>query len=92
MSVSDLKTEVPCPEIKYLHRRLPDADLYFIFNESNEEVSFDATFSGSGNASSWDAFTGEILPIKNITAKKDRTNIPVKLEGWETKFILISGK
>jgi hypothetical protein len=37
LPASDLKLETPCPDIKYLHRRLKDAELYFLFNEGTEK-------------------------------------------------------
>jgi hypothetical protein len=34
---SDLKLSKFCADIKYIHRNLKDAELYFIFNEGKEK-------------------------------------------------------
>lgn len=85
----DLKIDKIYPQVKYLHRTLKDADLYFIFNESKESVSFNVSLSGNGKANIWDAASGQILPLKSIVSRKGRTNTQLKLKGWETRFIII---
>ena len=89
MPISDMKTEEFCPQLKYLHRRWNDADLYFLFNESKDPVSFSASFSGSGNTNIWDAYTGQITPLRTVKTNA-RSSIEIKLEGWGTKFIIIN--
>jgi hypothetical protein len=77
---SDLKIDKPLPHIKYLHRRLKDADLYFLFNESKELVSFNISFDEKGKKQILDATTGTILKFKGSA---------LSLGPWETKFIII---
>ena len=76
----DFKIDKTLPQVKYLHRTLKDADLYFIFNESKETVSFNASFGEKGKKQTWDAATGEVLKFKGSA---------VSLGPWETKFIII---
>ncbi|MCX6322521.1 MAG: glycosyl hydrolase [Bacteroidia bacterium] len=89
LPVPDFKTDIFYPQVKYLHRTWKDANLYFIFNESKESVSFNVSLSGNGKANIWDAASGQILPLKSIMSQKGRTNTQLKLEGWETRFIII---
>jgi hypothetical protein len=86
---SDLKIGQPAPQVKYLHRILKDADLYFIFNESKDPVSFISSLSGDGKAKVWDAATGNISALKGATRNHGRISAPLTLGGWETKFIVI---
>ena len=86
----DLKIDKSCPDIKYLHRSLKDADLYFLFNEGKEKQSFTVTLSGKSTAQVWDALTGQVSPLKNAITGKDAISVPLDLESWKTKFIVIN--
>ena len=86
----ELKIDKLLPQIKYTRRTWRDGDLYFIFNESIEPLNFNISLSGTGKVSEWDAFTGQKIPLKGAVLKKGRINAQMKLQGWETKFIIIS--
>jgi hypothetical protein len=75
----DLTIDKILPQLKYLHRRLKDADLFFIFNESEEPQSFNITLQGKGKSEVWNAFTGKITTLKGTA---------LFLGPWETKFIM----
>jgi hypothetical protein len=79
----------PCISVKYLHRKLNDADLYFIFNEGTDEQALKLSLSGKGKAEEWNAFTGDIKAIKNVSKNGNMITLPVTLGPWETKFIVI---
>lgn len=87
---SDLVIDKECKSIKYLHRKLNGADLYFIFNESMEDQIFNASLSGTGKAEEWNAQTGAMNKLKNISVKQDMISLPMKFQPWETKFIIIN--
>jgi alpha-L-rhamnosidase len=76
----DFKTDRKLPQLKYLHRTMKDADLFFIFNESRESISFTPSFGVKGEKQIWDAATGNIASFKGSS---------LSLGPWETKFILI---
>jgi hypothetical protein len=86
----DLQIDTVYPLLKYTHRKLKDAELYFIFNEGMEPLSFNISLSGYGKANEWDAETGEITPLENAVTNNGRTNAGITLEGWETMFIVIN--
>jgi hypothetical protein len=49
------------PEVGFIHRKLPNAEVYFIANTGNTPHAFDATFrEAHGGAEWWDPFTGKI--------------------------------
>jgi hypothetical protein len=77
---SDIKINKTLPHVKYLHRELKDADLYFIFNEKKEPVSFNINFYRKGKMQVWDAETGKIAEF---------TGPLLELGPWETKFIVM---
>jgi hypothetical protein len=86
----DVKIDKSCPSLKYIHRQLADGELYFFFNEGTEKQSFRITLSGKGKVQMWDAMTGQISALQNITSGKDATTFSLDFESWETKFIVIS--
>jgi hypothetical protein len=48
------------PAIGFVHRKTPDADIYFVVNTSNVPIHSQTTFRITGrNASNWDPFTGK---------------------------------
>ncbi|MCJ7446503.1 MAG: hypothetical protein MUO72_02300 [Bacteroidales bacterium] len=75
----DLKIDKSVPELKYLHRSWKDADLYFIFNESEDPIYFNIYLPGKGKSQTWNATTGQISAFKGTA---------VSLDPWETKFII----
>ena len=86
----DLKLDKQCTEIKYLHRKWKDADLYFIFNEGKESQSFNILLEGKGKVQLWNAFTGEIITLQGVVNKNNMIEAPVKFDPWETKFVIMS--
>jgi hypothetical protein len=85
----DVLLDKHCPSVKYLHRKLADADVYFFFNESQQSQSFVVNLRGKGQVSNWDAMTGEIKKTEGVRVKKETTIIPLSFAPWETKFIVI---
>jgi hypothetical protein len=85
----DFTLDTPCPPIKYTHRTWRDADLYFIFNESNVEQTRTANLSGHGQAQLWDLSTGLIHPIRDAVAQGEGLRIPLLLEPYEARVIVI---
>jgi hypothetical protein len=56
----DLQLDTHAPEIGFLHRKLSDADIYFVANTSNHNVSAKARFGTTRtNAEQWDPFSGK---------------------------------
>ncbi len=57
----DVAISPAVPEVGFMHRKLVNADLYFIANTGNTPHGFDATFrAAAGGAERWDPFTGKI--------------------------------
>ncbi|HWC96110.1 MAG TPA: glycosyl hydrolase [Candidatus Sulfopaludibacter sp.] len=49
------------PEIAFVHRKLPSAEIYFVVNTANHPVHHEAVFRVTGLASAWwDPFTGGV--------------------------------
>ena len=73
------------PEIGFIHRRLPDGDLYFAANTSNRAQRIQATFrDAAAHAEMWDPFTGRASGLGD--AKK----IELALEPYESRIVFFS--
>jgi hypothetical protein len=56
----DLALSPAAPEVGFIHRRLADADLYFLANTDNRPHTFTATFrTHYRGAEEWNAFNGQ---------------------------------
>jgi hypothetical protein len=74
--------------LEFLHRKLPDADLYFVDNRSDKPASVDATFRVAGKAPElWRAENGSSEPATFAIAD-GLTTVPLKLEPWGTVFVV----
>jgi len=84
----DVLLNVPCPDVKYLHRRWHNADVYFFFNESDKRVLSPITVEGYGKAQCWDA---ETACITDLTGKCEdgRMQLTLELEAYQAKVIVI---
>ena len=86
----DVSLNQTCPAIKYLHRRLGDADVYFFFNESNQKQSLTATLrAAKGQAQIWDLMTGSIETVAGVSAENGLVNLPLEMQAYRTKLIVI---
>jgi alpha-L-rhamnosidase len=75
-------------ELRFLHRKVGDADIYFVDNRSDRTEQVDATFRVAGKAAElWRAETGGIRPA-SYKIENDRTTVPLKLEPWGTVFVV----
>jgi len=86
----DVLLNKPNTQIKYVHRALQDAELYFFFNESDQQVALMPTVEGWGKASFWDADTGmESAATGTTTSNGGRMVVPMSMPPFGTKFLLI---
>jgi hypothetical protein len=79
--------------LKYNHRRLKDGDVYFLFNESETPLSLKATLTTTGaakHAQSWDANTGKMESVPDVTFANGKAILPVELAPWATKLVVMS--
>ena len=85
----DVKLDAEWPRLTYAHRSWRDAEMYFFFNESNQEESRMTAIAGRGQAQAWDLATGEIHAITGATAGSDSVRFPLLLEPYEAKVVVV---
>jgi len=74
--------------ILFVHRKLADADIYFLDNRNDRDETVDASFRVTGKAPElWYAETGKSGPASYRIAE-GRTTVPLRLEPWGTVFVV----
>ena len=72
----------------FVHRKLPDGDLYYVDNRNDRDETLDATFRITGKeAELWHPDTGTIEPA-SFQISNDHTTVPLHLEPWGTVFVV----
>ena len=81
------KTNAP---VLFIHRTLPDAEIYFLSNQQDKKITFDGEFRVSQELSPelWSAATGEIRRLSDFENTGDHTALQMELEGNESVFLV----
>lgn len=75
-------------DLMFVHRKLNDADLYFVDNRSGRAEDLDATFRVAGFAPElWDPATGTSQPA-SYSVIDSRTIVPLHLDPYGTVFVV----
>ena len=75
--------------VRYIHRSLPDREIYFVSNRTGNPVEETCVFrDGTLKAELWDALTGEIRPLNNLKKKSGGIAIPVRFDTYQSFFVV----
>ena len=81
----DMQLSTPAPAVGFIHRRLPDADIYFVANTSNAAVKTSAHFGSARRFGEWlDADTGEAHAMRMTDGQ-----VPLDLAPYESRLVLL---
>lgn len=84
----DMKIEEDVP-VLFIHRKMPDGDLYFISNQSQESVKFTPIFRVKNmQPELWNPVTGEIRYLPKYTCSEQGTTLDLQLDGSESAFVV----
>lgn len=76
------------PELRYVHRKLEQGDVYFITNGAERTQAIEASFRVSGlSPEIWRADSGEVRPA-SYRSDGGRTIVPLKLEPNAALFVV----
>ncbi|GGA69308.1 hypothetical protein GCM10011507_21010 [Edaphobacter acidisoli] len=85
----DITLDQSTTALRYMRRRLKDADVYFFFNESAEPLARAVALQTTGrHAEVWDPQTGAVAAIKSSGAKGAR-KLQLALKPYQTEIIVI---
>ncbi len=75
-------------DIMFVHRHLPDAEIYFLSNRSETPRTMNATFRVTGkHPEIWHADTGRTEPV-SFRIENGRTMVPLELEGNGSVYVV----
>ena len=76
-------------KIMWIHRRISDADIYFVSNQESNERIVDCTFRIEGRQPElWDAATGDICDARTFSSEGGLTKLPIKFEPRGSVFVV----
>ena len=76
-------------DIRYIHRRAGEADVYFVTNHQRRSEEIVASFRVNGKRPEfWDAVTGEITPASVYISSQGRVRVPIRLEPAGSVFVV----
>ncbi|MCM3187156.1 hypothetical protein, partial [Priestia megaterium] len=70
-------------------RETKTADYYYLYNATNDPVSFDGSFASRGVPYALALWSGEITPVAAYAQRGERTSIPLRLPALGTAVIAI---
>jgi hypothetical protein len=77
------------PNALFIHRTLPDGDIYFISNQSNRAITIHPRFRLAGKMPEvWNPLTNEIRELKEFSASGGMTTVPIQLQEFESLFVV----
>ena len=88
MNCRDFIMAEPMPHVKYMHRRLEDAELYFITNEGSQRIANTAFVPYYGACTRWDLASGKTAPLPMRRAKGGGS-VPLDLDAGESLLLTI---
>jgi hypothetical protein len=87
----DFAQDGPDP-LNYLHRTLPDADIWFVANPHDKPMAVRGRFRVVGReAEIWRADTGSIAPSSYAIQERE-TEVPLSLAPFDAVFVVFKGR
>lgn len=79
-------------KLLYVHRSLPDGEIYWVNNRNDRVENLEATFRVEGkSAEIWHPETGKTEPV-SYSIKDGRTTVPLRLEPSDAVFVVFRQK
>lgn len=87
--VPDFTTDDVALPVMFIHQTFDDGDYYFVSNQSDQTISFDAFFRAQGKKPElWNPLTAELRWLPEYAALTKATKIPLVLQPYESSFIV----
>jgi hypothetical protein len=75
-------------KLGWIHRRTPDADIWYVANQQERPEELTASFRAGGKAVElWDPATGATTPA-SYTVAEGRTEVPITLDPYGSTFVV----
>ena len=84
--VPDFVSDIP---LNWTHRRLPNAEIYFIANQRDQAVLGNVQLRGFGKPELWNPETGETVPVTSFRTDSKTTRLMLPLGATESVFVIL---
>ncbi len=87
----DVSLSPAAPDVGFVHRKLPEEDVYFLANTANTRQTVNATFRVTGlQPEWWDPVTGNVVAalVKEYTSTG--TTVSLDMEPYASRFLVFS--
>lgn len=75
--------------VMFIHRTLPEGDIYFVSNQSEEPITINPAFRIAGKSPElWNAIDGKSRDLKSYVQSDGVTKVPLKLCAYESTFVV----
>src|SRR3546814_17994300 len=75
--------------VLFIHRTLPEGDIYFVSNQHDGKIQLNPTFRVSGmQPELWDAVHGTLRDLPGYTDDGAGITVPIELDGYESAFLV----
>jgi glycosyl hydrolase family 106( putative alpha-L-rhamnosidase) len=101
LTAPDISLSTPVPDFGFVHRRVDDAEIYFIVNTGNQRISTVATVrknnaGGAFRAEWWDPFNGAVHSTRlgDVAEAQEKSwSLKIELEPYESRvFVVTNGR
>jgi hypothetical protein len=86
----DIRLEPASTDVGQLHRRVGDADVYFLANTANTPRAVRLTVRTVGRAEWWDPLTGATRAADVAAADRETMTLPLDLEAYESTVLVVA--
>lgn len=85
----DCRIEGQNTDVRFIHRTTEQGDIYFLSNQQERKVVFEAAFrTEDGAPELWDALTGVVRRLPGFSRQDGITTVPLKLDPYGSAFIV----
>jgi hypothetical protein len=87
----DLSLSPPAPEVGFIRRSTPDAEIYFVANTGAHPQRVQATFRVAGRqAELWDPFTGKATPLASAARPAGGSAVALELAPHGSRVVVFT--
>jgi Beta-galactosidase/beta-glucuronidase len=73
----------------FIHRTLPDGEIYFISNQTDKTININPQFRTSGKKPElWNPLSKEIRDLTEFSVSGTITTVPLQLQAFESSFVI----
>jgi len=77
--------------VLWTHRSMQGMEIYFLTNQSDEELNFIPSFRVAGmKPQLWDAVTGKVRSLNEYTEQDGRITVPIKMQAHQSWFVVFT--